>query len=315
MCVGAVRPAKKLRSGSVTQQETITIPTQLLQVKSQHTSSLPPPTTTPLDWRSGDLNASSDVDIHVLVDDGCSSDSKPQVYHAHEALIAHGPKKCAYFENLSHCMELQTSHKVIPVRLNEKTAKAFPTFLDYMYGSTQFQLTSDNVVAVRHLADMFKCIPLMSETWMFIRSNMGSKNYEQYLEDAQRLGDKQTSSWVAFGCAQDIHTISPTSKIWKLMPLHDFTHMMQLTYHAKIGHSQLCSEIVAAYLHHHNLDDVDEMAFKEMTSSRVLPEISPKVAMFLMKTEYHVRKASLEAKAQHKTLSSLQRRCMSILKQ
>mmetsp|Transcript_18889 Transcript_18889/g.29291 ORF Transcript_18889/g.29291 Transcript_18889/m.29291 type:complete len:305 (+) Transcript_18889:44-958(+) len=296
MCVGY--PAIK-----ASQQQPITVPKVQLQAKQQ---TLPP------GWRSATSARSSDREIHVIE----SESGKTNVYNVHDAFIARGVRKSAYFENLSDCtdqfQESSTNSRIIPVRLDEKAAAAFPVFLDYTYGNPYFRLTVDNVLAVRRLADLFKNIPLLSETWRFIKANMQVNNYEQYLRDAQRFGDKQTASWVAFGCAQNIDKIDPSSDIWRMMSQTDFRRLASLLHLCRIGHSMHCSEIVAAYLGHH-INEMDETAFKEITNSSVLPEISLKAAMILMKAEYHVRRTALEEKARQKVLSSLQRRCMNTL--
>ena len=264
------------------------------------------------DWRSEASVRSSDKEIHVVD----SETGKASVYHVHEDFISRGARKSAYFENFSQCTEhfqQRELSRTISVRLDHRTSKAFPVFLDYVYESPNFELTTNNVLAVRRIADLFKNIPLMSETWRFIKANMQADNYEHYLREAQHFGDGQTASWVAFGCAKDIHKISPCSDIWRMMSTNDFKRLSGLIFQCRIGHSQHFSEIVAAYIKHH-MNEIDEASFKEMTSSKVIPEISAKAAMILMQAEYRIRKETLQAKAQQNMLSSLQKRCMSILK-
>jgi hypothetical protein len=265
-----------------------------------------------LDWRSEAAIKSSDLVIRVT---GSESDGTA-TYHVHELFIAYGDRKCAYFENLFQCMERSqdpsSSVRVLPITLKERAAHLFPQFLDFVYLSPSFRITADNAVALRYLAESFKNAKLLEETWKFIRKDMQISNFEFYLLDAICFGDKQTATWVAYGCAEHVTLITPCSPILQLMLPDDFKRMISLVQLCKIGHSLHCSELVVAYFTYH-AKVLDERWFREVTSSENLPVISTNAALNLMEAEFQIRRGIFPKGDGSAHLSGLQRRCIMAL--
>jgi hypothetical protein len=206
------------------------------------------------------------------------------------------------------------SSRVIPVQLNDHAADAFPLFLDFLYGSPNFQVTTDTAVALRYLAEFFKNTKLLEETWKFIKEDMNVSNLEKYLCEAICFADRQTATWVAFGCAQNFADIDISSPIWELMSPDDFQRVISLARLCRTGKSQQRSELVAIYCSHH-MKQLDERWFREVTTSHNLAVISPKAALGLLEAEFQLKRKMFVVKSNSSPshMSSLQRRCVKAL--
>jgi hypothetical protein len=204
--------------------------------------------------------------------------------------------------------------RVIPVQLNDLAADAFPLFLDFIYCSPNFQVTTETAVALRYLAEFFKNAKLLEETWKFIKEDMDVSNLEKYICDSICFADRQTATWVAFGCAQNFAHVDVSSPIWELMSPDDFQRVISLVRLCRTGKSQQRSELVAVYCSHH-MKQLDERWFREVTASQNLPVISPKAALSLLEAEFQLKRKMIVVKSDSSPLhmSSLQRRCVKAL--
>lgn len=239
---------------------------------------------------------------------------KVSVYGIHRNVVANGEKKCLYFENFFQCIEKfqpnSRSRAIASVHLKDKAAAVFPRFLDYMYDSPDFEFSEETAVALRHLGIFFKSTALEGDAWKFIKKDMKPSNLELYLQDANYFDDKQVATWVAYGCAEHLSSISPKSSVLKLLEPSDFKHTVSLVQLCRMGQSRHLSELVASYCEHH-LKTIDERWFREVTNQENLPEISPNAALKLMQIEFQVRPRKINSRGMR--LTSLQRRCVHVL--
>ena len=102
-----------------------------------------------LDWRQNPNISLSDWT--VVVYDGKES----AVYHIHKSEVGHGPRRskflAAKFDEDEHADVTDPNTEVY---LPSRVAALFPEFLDYVYSDT-LQLTTRNVLALKHLANHF----------------------------------------------------------------------------------------------------------------------------------------------------------------
>lgn len=264
-----------------------------------------------VDWRSEAAQKTSDRVICVTGSESHVTASFP----VHELFLTGGERKSAYFASLYQCMRLSkdaSSLIVVPVTLKERAAALFPHFLDFVYSSSGFCITTETVVGLRYLAESFKNSKLLEETWRFIKKDMGVSNFELYLRDALYFEDKQTATWVAYGCTEHITLLSPSSPILQMMVPDDFQQIISLARLCSMNCPLHCSELVAAYCACH-IKDVDERWFREVTKSENLPIISPKAALNLMEAEFQIKQEASPNTGCPMLISSIQKRCVMAL--
>ena len=117
---------------------------------------------------------------------------EPTVYHIHRHIVGAGPRGSQYFLQLFKSTGLQESeNKTSNIDLEPSAAQAFPIMLDFMYalGTVDVTITSENAVALRHLANYFGIPTLFERANCFIRKDLRTSNLHTYLSEAQRYND------------------------------------------------------------------------------------------------------------------------------
>lgn len=271
-----------------------------------------------VDWRQNNHEspttwgmASADWTIEV----GCLHSTECHSYPVHESVIAKGPIYCGYFSRFFQSTDIlkASGTSVIRIELERRAVELFPSFLDFLYCSPRFHITSETAVGLRYLAEFFKVPHMQEATWNFIKNDMSIQNLERYLRDANEFGDSQTANWVCFECAKRMAHLDPSALVLQALTPDSFKQCIYLARVSHKGHSIHRSEVVALYCSARG-KDLDAIWFKEITSSQNLPVISQKAALKLLETEFLVRSLSTVAETPTTDrISSLQRRCVKAL--
>jgi hypothetical protein len=267
-----------------------------------------------VDWRQGPTvegMASADWTIEV----GCLHGPEYHSYPVHESIIAKGPIYCGYFSRFfqSNDMLKASGTSIIPIELGRRAAELFPSFLDFLYCSPRFHITSETAVGLRYLAEFFNVPHMQEATWTFIKKDMSLHNLERYLRDANEFADTQTANWVSFECAKHLAHLDPSAPVLRALTPCNFKQVIYLARLSHKGNSIHWSEIVAVYCSA-RAKELDAIWFKDLTSSQNLPVISHKAALQLLETEFIVRSLSTVVDpTSTERLTSLQRRCVKAL--
>jgi hypothetical protein len=266
------------------------------------------------DWRQSPTTegmASADWTIEV----GCLHSTEYHSYPVHESIIAKGPIYCGYFSRFFQSKDIlkASGTSIIPIELERRAAELFPSFLDFLYCSPRFHITSETAVGLRYLAEFFKVPHMQEATWNFIKKDMSLHNIERYLRDANEFGDTQTANWVSFECAKHMANLDPSAPVLRALTPSNFKQVIHLARLSHKGGSIHWSEVVAVYCSA-RAKELDANWLKDLTSSQNLPVISRKAALQLLETEFIVRSlSSVVDSPSTERLSSLQRRCVKAL--
>ena len=269
-------------------------------------------------WKPDEAHIAEHGPTDWTIQVACNEGIVSQSYRVHESVITSGrASRCGYFDKLfqNKAMIRGSGTNTIPVQLERRAADLFPTFLDYLYCSPRFQVTTSNAMGLRHIAEVFKVPKMKDSTWKFIKKDMGLHNLEHYLRDAKHFGDSQTATWVAYECAKRITHLHPDSVVLRNLTPDDFKQAIFVARLSHKGTSDHWSELVAGYCSH-NLKDLDERWFRNLTNEENLPGISRSAAMKLLEVEFFVLKKSstgMSGIADSNYLSSLQRRCVQAM--
>ena len=270
-------------------------------------------------WRPDGVDCDTLGPADWTIQVACNEGIVQQNYLVHESVISSGrASRCEYFDRLFQSKDMirASGTNTIPVQLERRAADLFPSLLDFLYCSPRFQVTTENSVGLKHLANLFKVPKMRDMTWKFIKKDMRLENLELYLRDATHFGDAQTSTWVAFECAKRITQLRPDSVILRNLSPDDFKQVIFVARLSHKGNSDHWSELVAEYCAH-RIASLDETWFRDITNEENLPRISRVAAMKLLEIEFFMKKSAtsmaIGGLGDSNHLSSLQRRCVQSL--
>jgi BTB/POZ domain len=261
-------------------------------------------------------------------------------YTVHKTAMAVGSRRSEYFVRLFDGKFAEAQDCTSRIELNELTAKAFPLFLDYLYGKTRMQLfTADNATALYSLAKYFDVRRLRHEVKRFI------------LQDMQPSGDAtnrmSTSCSTYYKHAKVLHEDAILQAATKCFRVHLPNvkinwHMALVTDHVfwldlmndeieKNGGSisSSISRKLSCYIAHYcNLHHPSPQVFQQLTDEKYLVSgnsaekngIHPKAAVFLLDSERKIlgqkerhNPNEEETESNGPRLSSLQIRCVNAI--
>lgn len=272
-------------------------------------------TASALNWRSPGCQDTANLNLSVVKLGKRTS----QNYSVHQSIVADGPRKSNFLEaqllKFKHDPASTSVPRSFTFELDDEVADCFEGILDFQYGSA-LPITTETSMFFRYLSEKLMMPEASRLIWEFIKKDMSVRNLERYLKESRKFNDKQCSTWVAFECAKYINEIPLESNIWKELTTEEFKHVVFLAGNCHVANSMVRSEIIAKYCSHH-VKSLDAAVMKELTSSHLIPVISPKVAMYLMEMESHLRRSSrrmsVSPNVPTPNLSSLQRRCIKAL--
>lgn len=180
-----------------------------------------------LSWRMEPVRSFSDWTIKIKTGGSESVDT----YHVHRNILAVGERKSGYFETVFRGKSFrEAATNKSSIDLNERLAEHFPLFLDFIYSSSGFKLTTANALELRSLAQYFVAPKLQRSVNEFIKNDMsGLENLEHYYVELSHCDDEDARELVAHAsrtCVQRICDIQKSSSLlFALAPVF-FLHVV-----------------------------------------------------------------------------------------
>ena len=225
-------------------------------------------------WRMDPLESLSDFIIQIENEQSGAITT----YHVHKHILAVGPRRSKYLDNLFHSKMETSAHFVF----DENVAKCFPPLLDFIYSEyCDLQLTTENSILFRHLAKQFQIPSLMTKVTAFIEQDMQVSNMISYVTDISTYNDHPLRKLVQAKCATNIAQISEMDSLWIIMDPDLFYGTLSCPLIDREKTSPYLSILVKEFtsLHKHELD---EDFFEKLTSPNILPIIDRQAALSLL---------------------------------
>ncbi len=225
-----------------------------------------------LDWRQNPNISLSDWT--VVVYDGKES----AVYHIHKSEVGFGPRRskflAAKFDEDEHADVTDPNTEVY---LPTRAAALFPEFLDYVYSDT-LQLTTRNVLALKHLANHFDVRALYKKTDSFVQSDLNLKTAPTYCTEADLVLDEDVQKKAVQLMAESFGRMDMT--VITQLPAKMFKEVLSSP-HLDVE-SEFLSNKVAQFMRFTDGNAIsDEMLFM-LTHPQIMPMISSDEAFFFL---------------------------------
>ena len=225
-----------------------------------------------LDWRQNPNISLSDWT--VVVYDGKES----AVYHIHKSEVGLGPRRskflAAKFDEDEHADVTDPNTEVY---LPSRVAALFPEFLDYVYSDT-LQLTTRNVLALKHLANHFDVRALYKKTDSFVQSDLNLKTAPTYCTEADLVLDEDVQKKAVQIMAENFGRMDMT--VITQLPAKMFKEVLSSP-HLDVE-SEFLSNKVAQFMRFTDGSAMsDEMLFM-LTHPQIMPMISSDEAFFFL---------------------------------
>ncbi|GKY93353.1 hypothetical protein MPSEU_000302900 [Mayamaea pseudoterrestris] len=278
-----------------------------------------------LSWRMDPVESLSDWTIEIVynpsdasgenggVSGGGSSSSKMDIYHVHKCHLISGSCKSNYFSRLfsEGGRFAESQNGTSRIELHELAAKAFPSFLDYMYCSDHhLPLDTENATAYSFLSKYFDMPQLRIKVKAFWKKDVRQKKAcEIYYEHAFLLNESKIHRAAAEHCRNYLMSIDTKSRLVHV-PRLDF--WLKLVEDGCPEHSlphwdwYALGTLVAAFCRL-NYSQLDQETFHKLTSEAALPSLSGHAALLLLEAE------RLLVAPNETTLTSLQQRCIDVI--
>lgn len=225
-----------------------------------------------LDWRQNPNISLSDWT--VVVYDGKES----AVYHIHKSEVGLGPRRSKFltakFDEDEHADVTDPNTEVY---LPSRVAALFPEFLDYVYSDT-LQLTTRNVLALKHLANHFDVRALYKKTDSFVQSDLNLKTAPTYCTEADLVLDEDVQKKAVQIMAENFGRMDMT--VITQLPAKMFKEVLSSP-HLDVE-SEFLSNKVAQFMRFTDGSAIsDEMLFM-LTHPQIMPMISSDEAFFFL---------------------------------
>jgi hypothetical protein len=228
-------------------------------------------------WRLDPANSFSDWVIEVLTED----DEISATYHVHKVVLAAGSRRSSYFLALFQTKLKLKEHTLSKSRiiLKDTAAEAFPAMLDFIYNA-KLNVTTENAIALLHLATYFSIPTLADAVAAFSRNNMTWKNAHIYLSEAIKYHDERKIDEARQVCVENFHYLTE-SQICFLSPQALDLVLRSHADHTDHHHWEVRSIIVAHYLRSKQ-DIVNGQLIASLTDNQIMPSVCPCEAIFFL---------------------------------
>lgn len=225
-----------------------------------------------LDWRQNPNISLSDWT--VVVYDGKES----AVYHIHKSEVGHGPRRSKFLAaKFDEDEQADVTDPNTEVYLPSRVAALFPEFLDYVY-SDILQLTTRNVLALKHLSNHFDVRTLYKKTNAFVESDLNLKTAPTYLSEADLVLDEDVQKKAVQLMAENFGRMDMT--VIAQLPAKMFKEVLSSP-HLEVE-SEFLSSKVAQFMRYTDGSAIsDEMLFM-LTHPQIMPMICPDEAFFFL---------------------------------
>ncbi len=260
-----------------------------------------------LSWRLDPEESLSDWTLIIETENSVES----KEYHVHKNILAVGPCKGEYFASLFRARMREAETSTSRIALEYGAADAIPHMLDFMYTRELREITSEEAVSLRYLAQYFGIKQLHRSVVSFVKGDMNMNNVHRYIQAAQSFHDEKMLSLTLKICADNIEHLDTSSQLLATVDPKFFYEIISSPDVDTCSVSCHISKLVAAYCHIHQGELSEEM-FIELTDRRFIPLIDKESAMLLLELE---AAAIQTASCPGNTNTCLQKRCIKVLAQ
>jgi len=226
--------------------------------------------------------------FEFVVEQG-SSTPKADVYYVHKAMIAVGSRRAELLGRMireaesargfgAHSSENATEHNTIML---ESAADAFPAVLDFMYyPDRELDMSVENAVPLVYLGKRYKIRALLELAEDFVESNLESTTAMYFLLDSYLYQLESILTRAIDVTAAHLGETVDFDPIYRLPP----TLFKRIILSKDLRcDSELLSLIVYSYCGEHHPEETDVEYLRDLTKSRLMPEVDPKVSLMLLK--------------------------------
>ena len=256
------------------------------------------------DWREHPQRSGSDYVLKVSDEAG-----KVKCFHVHKTLLVYGERKSWKLEkHLQQELVLEgrkgKGSSEYEVVVPKRAAHLMPQLLDYIY-LDKLDLDSEKAPALRTLSNHLDVRSLYQLVSSFIQSNLCTDNVTRYMRQADLVKDKELISLTMDMAATEFPSLedSALSKV----PAHLFPRLLGLP-QLNFPSSEWLSERIGSYLRARS--DVDDEGFYMLTHAQLLPQISPREALWMLNHCIKNYEPVLEDTSMGGYETSLKRRCI-----
>jgi len=251
-----------------------------------------------LSWRMDPAKSLSDWTLNIIPKTSHDASVKDvhevQTYHVHRTSLATGPRFSLYFEH-----EFQTKEsdaKTTTIEFEPSTAEAIPVMLDFIYSPIgKVNATTDNAVALRHLANYFGIHALFDAVNDFVHVDLSPTTSPVYLSESAVYYDEKIMDAAFKLCVTNFGKLDEDS----LADLPPKLFRKVVLAPDLICDSKALSVRVATFWKKHSLK-LDTGLLRELTDNTLMPEIHPESAVYFLKLALeHNLTNNVEVKSTH----------------
>jgi hypothetical protein len=224
-----------------------------------------------LDWRQNANISLSDWTITVY--DGKDS----AVYNIHRSEVGSGPRQSGLLASkFSEDEQRATTDPTTEVYVPPRAAAMFPEFLDYI-DHDQIEISTKDVIALKHLANHFDVRPLYKQCQEFMEDDLDIKTAPVYCYTADLVLDEDVKENAVRLMAQKFGRMN--MKVVTKLPPQLFKEVLTSA-HLDVE-SEFLSTKVAQFLRFSESEISDEVLFM-LTHPQIMPTVSPDEAFFFL---------------------------------
>lgn len=260
-----------------------------------------------LSWRLDPEESLSDWTLVIETENSVES----KEYYVHKNILAVGPCKGEYFASLFRTRMRESETCTSRIVLEYGAADAVPFMLDFMYTRELRDITSEQAVSLRYLAQYFGIKQLHRKVVSFVKEDMNMTNVHRYIQSARIFHDEKMLSLTLNICTNNIERLNTSSQLLATVDPQFFYEIISSPDVDTCSVSCHISKLVAAYCRIHQAELSDEM-FVQLTNRRFIPVIDKESAMILLELEATTIQTNSTSE---NAITCLQKRCIKVLAQ
>ncbi len=248
-------------------------------------------------WRMESTESLSDFTIQVF----CTRSGRAAWYHVHKHILGVGPRRSEFLLGVFRSNTVSTAK----IALEDEASAYVSKILDYAYcHDLKLDLTTENVMAYRYLARVFKIFPVLEETAKFMLPDMTIENMSTYISNSSRFDDEIVTHFIATKCGEHIESIKITDVLWTVMDPLLFLRVISCP---KIDRRKVSTQLSLLLVDYHSLHkyEMSVKIFEDVSALSILPLIHHEAAIPLLEI--------CEGYGAPISLQPLQKRCAQVM--
>jgi BTB/POZ domain len=268
-----------------------------------------------LSWRLDPKESLSDWTI--IVESEMTSTSVE--YHVHKNILAVGPCRSEYFSSLFRSQMRESETRTSRITLEDVAAQSVPHMLDFVYMQELSNVSSEQAVSLRYLAQYFGIKLLNRKVLAFVKEDMNMSNVHHYIQASKIFHDEKILSMAMGLCIDNIEDLNSSSEVLSAVDPKFFYDMISSPDVDTCSASCHVSKLVATYCKLQQ-SEINQELFDQLTDRRFIPFIDKESAMMLLELEAATGNnpsspLSTDTSVTSYDISCLQKRCIKVLAQ